>query len=996
MMGVAPSLAKVFYIPPTAGFLRTLVQGLLNRTARQPEELAYYRILLPTRRACRMMADLFLDATDGKPILLPHIQAVADIDDQELEILVMAATGTPPDLSPAITPLARQILLAELVGKLPDFADYGRAAQMAGALTELLDSVRNEDMDFCDLDRLVPEQYADHWQQTLEFLKILRIHYPEILKAENKIDPTDRRNRLLDMLALYWRDFPPAGPIIMAGVTGSLPAVARLMDVVCRLPRGELILAGFNPDEHEYYLQSMEDTHPAAEMARLLTRLDVTPIQIDVWPDYRIQSITSSQFARQWLWRHIMAPSDATTAWSGLKLHLDPNLKADLKNIGQSIQVIESDQVQDEAMAVALCVRHALVDPAAAIAIITPDRSLARGIMLACQRFDIRVNDSAGQKLSTTSRGQFLLQVLSVVLTGLNPIDVLACLRHSCCQFHDNPDVDVLDKLALRGLRPGQNPDNFLRDIRVRLQASDDRAVKLAESFTVILRPLFTDQDTRFPAQHWIRIYITAVEDLAGQKAAQLWQEEDGTALANLFASLLDPSLILPELTLPDYAAFIRYHLDSIRVNKVGDEHPRVALLGTFEARLTAASTVILAGFNEGAWPGKIDADPWMSRSMRHDFKLPAREVDIGRMAHDIMQWVTADKLIITRTKRSDGALTVPSRWLQRLDAVLTGLDLSPAIVRDHYVLHLVYQMDGLDIPVVPVVRPEPCVKSGLRPQTYSASDIGTLMRDPYDFYARKVLRLHALDPHNQELDARITGNILHDVLYRFHKVYDRDLSSDLVAELLMILEDSFPKFIPDIALSGVVRPRLQRILKNYLVQLKSWQSETGGRAISLEQTWVHKFELNKFLITLHARMDRIDLLRDGTCAIIDYKSGSLPTKKNVERGLDPQIILEMMLFERGTRKDETRSITLHQTISHLRLWPLKVDGNKDLDFSGHDLDDLRTNLDQGLYDLLAAFMMDDQPYLCLADQESARRYSDYRHLARVAEWSSHDSGDDT
>src|SRR3546814_2943952 len=101
--------------------------------------------------------------------------------------------------------------------------------------------------------------------------------------------------------------------------------------------------------------------------------------------------------------------------------------------------------------------------------------------------------------------------------------------------------------------------------------------------------------------------------------------------------------------------------------------HPRLHIWGPLEARLQHADIVILGGLNEGTWPREARPDPWLSRPMRERFGLPLPERRIGLSAHDFAQAFCAPRVMLTRAEKVDGAPTVPSRFLARLETVLRG-----------------------------------------------------------------------------------------------------------------------------------------------------------------------------------------------------------------------------------------------------------------------------------------------------------------------------------
>ena len=93
---------------------------------------------------------------------------------------------------------------------------------------------------------LVPEALAEHWQKTLDFLVILREHWPKILAEEGRMDGAARRVAALRALAAAWKRQPPSGSVYAAGSTGSIPATAELMATIARLPNGAVILPGLD------------------------------------------------------------------------------------------------------------------------------------------------------------------------------------------------------------------------------------------------------------------------------------------------------------------------------------------------------------------------------------------------------------------------------------------------------------------------------------------------------------------------------------------------------------------------------------------------------------------------------------------------------------------------------------------------------------------------------------------------------------------------------
>ncbi len=173
-------------------------------------------------------------ATGNIPGLVPASEAmggtsIPDIQahrGRPLTFVRHAADEFAQDLPPAIGEVRRILLLAKLVRAEPTrHAAADQAVGLARELARLLDHVRTERLDFAGLEKLVPDEFAEHWQRTLQFLKIVTENWPRALDEEKRLDAADRRNRLLAARAAAWRAAPPTDLVVAAGTTGTVSAM---------------------------------------------------------------------------------------------------------------------------------------------------------------------------------------------------------------------------------------------------------------------------------------------------------------------------------------------------------------------------------------------------------------------------------------------------------------------------------------------------------------------------------------------------------------------------------------------------------------------------------------------------------------------------------------------------------------------------------------------------------------------------------------------------
>jgi hypothetical protein len=103
----------------------------------------------------------------------------------------------------------------------------GQASSLAADLARLMDVVESEEVDLSLLGEVAPEEFAGHWQITVEFLKIVTEYWPQYLSDNRLVSPVARRNMLMALEAERLAKGSPY-PVIAAGSTGKVPATAFL------------------------------------------------------------------------------------------------------------------------------------------------------------------------------------------------------------------------------------------------------------------------------------------------------------------------------------------------------------------------------------------------------------------------------------------------------------------------------------------------------------------------------------------------------------------------------------------------------------------------------------------------------------------------------------------------------------------------------------------------------------------------------------------------
>lgn len=955
---------RVFALPPGADFAKALVKGLKARLAGQPPEaMARVTLFLNAEGMRQRVTEAFVNAGTG---YLPQMRLVTDLSTEA------AFLGIPP----AVPPLRRRLLLAQLIAALldrdPDLAPRAALYDLADSLAALLDEMQGEGVSPEAVADLDVANHSAHWARTRAFMSIVA----PLVSDPQAPDSQTRLARTIDGLADLWASKPP-GPVIVAGSTGSRGTTLRLMRLVAALPQGALLLPGFDFDLPDHVWDGLADAmtaedHPQYRFRRLFDMLDCRPRDVQPWLDR-----TAPDPARNRLISLALRPAPVTDQWLAEGAALP-----DLREATQGMTLIEAPSPRAEALSVALILRHA-AEQGRRAALMTPDRNLARQVTAALDRWGIRPDDSAGRPLSLSAPGRLLRHLVRLMGRRLTAEALIVVLKHplTASAGGRGPHLLLTRDLEMRLRRHGPAfPD------AASLQAFADRkATPEARIWTDWLTALFAGLETVSTAplaDHLARLRSLAEGLAAGpgmMGSGALWQETAGEKARAVLDSLGAEADYGGDFSPADFASLIDALLSREVVREAAETHPLISIRGTIEARVQGVDLLVLGGLNDGSWPQLPPLDPWLNRRMRQDVGLLLPERRVGLSAHDFQQAAGAAEVILTRARRDAEAEAVPSRWLNRLTNLLSGLPqrhgpeaLAEMRRKGADWLRLAALLDVPEERQLPAPRPSPRPPLATRPRELAVTGIEKLIRDPYAVYARNILRLYPMDPLHQAPDARLRGSALHSILEAF--VRQRRLSesrAEARGRLMATAAQVLLEEAPWPAARMLWLARLDRVADSFLDA-----DATGGTAVVIEDRG--RVALAGLDFTLTAKPDRIDEMPDGRLHILDYKTGTPPSEKQI-RHFAKQLLLEVAMAERGGFTKLGERDVAQATYVGLGSAPKTVELDLSNDAAGKAWEELHR--------LIARYRDPSQGYTARRAVEQTGFAGDYDHLARYGEW---------
>ena len=322
-------------------------------------------------------------------------------------------------------------------------------------------------------------------------LRIATTAWPAILQERGASDPAVRRSGLIDAQARLLARETPAGPVIAAGSTGSIPSTARLLAAIANTENGALVLPGLDrrlddaswaaieaimrEDERDASYEPAYG-HPQAMLARLLR--EGLKIERDAVID--LAAPDERALARETLFSEALRPAETTDSWA----RIAPAERDRIAGLGRDgITIVEAADEREEALVIALALREVLEEPEKTAALITPDRTLAARVCAEIGRWDVRVEDSAGTPLGQSLAGRLARLACDAALEDFAPLELLALVSH--------PDVrlglsaqDITRATAaleiglLRGPRAGEGFDALDAALAMRREKAEKEAYR--------------------------------------------------------------------------------------------------------------------------------------------------------------------------------------------------------------------------------------------------------------------------------------------------------------------------------------------------------------------------------------------------------------------------------------------------------------------------------------------------------------------------------------
>ncbi len=968
------TMPRVFSLPPGCDFANELVTGLGERLATSPPTaMAEVQIHVGTASLRQSIVDACIGRGNS---FIPRIRLLSDL----------AIDPDFPEFAGPVSDLFRELQLTEAVAALlredERFAPRATAYALAVSLVRLMDELQDRNISPESLRGLDVGAHSSHWEQSLKFINIIDQYW----RAASIPTSNARRHMVTEAQIARWQQEPPDHPIIVAGSTGSQGTTLKFMQAVALLPQGALVLPCFDtelPAESWNRLNdpATSESHPQYRFVELVQKLDIAITGIKPW-----RPCTRVDIHRNRLISLALRPAPVTDQW----LIEGPRLRH-IPETTQGFTLIEAATPREEAAAIALRMRAAVND-CQSIALVTPDRTLARRVKAALRRWTLVPRDSVGDPFTRTPQGRFLVQIANLMGRQASAEDIVALLKNPMTHSEHGRSRHLERVRSLESFIRFRGPE-FDPAGQLQSWGQSPRRTTRARNWLAWHEQLFENLATTEPQpfKDLVRLHVQIAKQFAqgpdGEQSTMLWGRKHAASrrAKSLMAELCDNAHSAGPHSTNDYANIFFGVASRIHIREPYKAHPLLSIWNTEDVRMQQPDVVITGGLNEGSWPLHLDQDIWMNRDLRLQLGLQSPERRIGMSAHDFQQAVSLPEVVLTRSIRGADEANIPNRWLSRLVGLLegSGLEGKQALKdmreRGENWLQMASAIDQPDEKTAPAHRPFPAPPQVTRPRTLSVSEISLLVSDPYAIYSRHVLELRPMSGLTVQISPLLRGIKLHALMNEFVQRFSGN-SHELDRQVLIELARQY------FAGTGA-SPHVESFWLGQLefIADEIVQFETRQRGLSfpdeLEQQGEFHFEELDF--TLVGRVDRLDLIHDtdNEYCLFDYKSGRAPTPIQILRG-DKQLPLLAMMVEKGVFSfGQQESVSQAAYICVDRELETRCidrfDGERDL--FREDWQDLQRVIEK--------FCQSETALMSRRLTPKTQRAQPYDHLARFGEW---------
>ncbi len=315
-----------------------------------------------------------------------------------------------------------------------------------------------------------------------------------------------------------------------------------------------------------------------------------------------------------------------------------------------------------------------------------------------------------------------------------------------------------------------------------------------------------------------------------------------------------------------------------------GDAYNGLQIMGVLETRVLDFENVIIASVNEGVFPSGKSNNSFITYDLKKEYKLPTyTEKDAIYTYHFYRLLHRAKNVTLLYNTISDGINAgEKSRFISQIEfEKLENHSIEKYII-------------CTNIPVInsnlkSIKKTEDVINKLkiIAEKGFSPSALTSYIKNPIDFYYKRILGLNELKDVEETVAANTLGTIVHDTLETFYKPIEKSfLTIEALQKMKLSVEDEVNKQFTKSFKGGdfskgknlIIFEVAKRFVENFLnSEIKSIKEGNKIKILQIESNLSVQLSIPElgFPVKIHGKVDRVDEY-NGMLRIIDYKSGKV------------------------------------------------------------------------------------------------------------------------
>lgn len=336
------------------------------------------------------------------------------------------------------------------------------------------------------------------------------------------------------------------------------------------------------------------------------------------------------------------------------------------------------------------------------------------------------------------------------------------------------------------------------------------------------------------------------------------------------------------------YQKLFRQVVTSQRIPFTGEPLKGLQVMGVLETRNLDFENVIVLSLNEGMLPAPARQGSYIPHNIRRAYALPTHEHQDSIYAYLFYRLLQRARQVnlFYNTEPDVIGNGEMSRFLQQL-IYESGLPIA------HYVMHNEVQVNTLhDITIKKTQESQKILKrftmqaEEVERRELTPSALNDYIDCRLRFYLKHIARLREAEEVEEELDARVFGNLLHDVAHAFYDQLASKKNGEIGPEdfrnssrqIEELIDQAFVDLYSldskkEVEYEGQ-RVVVKAIAKEFMAKIIEHDVAFAPfKVLSLEEKHFVEMPINDVTVLLGGKIDRIDS-KNALVRIIDYKTG--------------------------------------------------------------------------------------------------------------------------